>query len=163
MPRHPLDLSSGQKRCPRCEETKPLDAFFKSSGTKHGYSVYCRLCMVARHDKWRRQNLDKARVASKKWREENPRLSKDHKLRSTYGIPLGTYEQLLATQQGRCAICGTTDPGGRGDFHIDHCHETNTIRGLLCHGCNVGIGHLRHSIKLLKAAIHYLELLPKGS
>ena len=163
MPRRKLDLSSGQKRCPQCKETKPLAEFHPSNGTQHGYNVYCKPCCSARHDIWRRQNLPKMREASKKWREENPRLSKDHKLRSTYGIPLGTYERLLATQQGKCAICRTDKAGGAGDFHLDHCHDRRTIRGLLCHHCNVGLGHFQHRTDLLQAAITYLQLLSKST
>lgn len=156
MPMRALDLSSGFKRCPKCEAEKPLAEFYKSTKTRHGYSVYCKSCTARRHEKWRRKNLAKVAKASKKWRRENPRLSKDHVLRSTYGIPIGTYDRMLDAQQGKCAICGTTDAGGRGDFHIDHCHDTKRIRGLLCHGCNVGIGNLGHSVDRLSSAIRYL-------
>ena len=97
------------------------------------------------------------RAASKKWREENPRLAKDHKLKSTYGISLGAYKQLLDAQQGKCAICKSDKPGGKGDFHVDHCHETNRVRGLLCHGCNVGIGSLKHDPDIILAAAQYIS------
>ena len=96
------------------------------------------------------------REASRKWRKENPRAAKDHILRSHYGIPLGTYERLFTEQKGCCAICGTDKPNGRGDFHIDHCHETGNIRGLLCHCCNLGIGYLRHDLTIIHQAIDYL-------
>ena len=153
----PLDLSSGTKHCPRCKQTKPLGEFGQSKYTIAGYAVYCKPCMVARHDEWRRANLDYCRRASKKWRDTNPRLAKDHTLRSRYGVPLGTYEKLIVKQEGKCAICQTTNPGGKGDFHIDHCHNTSHIRGLLCHGCNVSIGHFQHDVSILKAAINYLS------
>ena len=40
---------------------------------------------------------------------------------------------------------------------IDHNHETNIVRGLLCHNCNVGLGHFKDSVGYLKEAINYLE------
>lgn len=67
------------------------------------------------------------------------------------------FAQLLAQQQGRCAICGTSEPGTTGVFAVDHDHNTGRIRGLLCRSCNVGIGNLRDEPELLRAALRYLE------
>ena len=157
MPRgQPLDLSTGTKHCPRCETVKPLSEFYKSKSTTHGYQVYCKTCCAVHHDGWRRKNLAKTREASRKWREENPDLAKDHKRKSVYGLSLGEYEALLHKQNGRCAICSSPTAGGRGGFHVDHCHNTKRIRGLLCHRCNLGIGQLNHDPSVLEAAIRYL-------
>jgi hypothetical protein len=65
---------------------------------------------------------------------------------------------MVAAQGNRCAVCRTDKPGGRGEtWHIDHCHETNVVRGLLCHHCNLGIGYLRDSPQIMRAAIKYVE------
>lgn len=76
-----------------------------------------------------------------------------------YGISEGEYRSLLAAQEGGCAICGARPAGKR--LHIDHCHTTGTVRGLLCSNCNLGIGNFRDSPGLLMAAIHYLAKLVK--
>lgn len=152
-----LDLSDGTKICPKCKTKKPVTEFHKSKSTVTGYQVYCKPCQYSRHDIWRRNNLPYTRAASGKFRKENPRLSKDHKLKSTYGVPLGWYEKTLAEQDGKCACCGTPDSGGKGDFHLDHCHDEGHVRGLLCHCCNLGIGYLKHSLPVLEAAIVYLN------
>jgi hypothetical protein len=54
-------------------------------------------------------------------------------------------------QDGRCAICKE-----KTDLKLDHGHESRILRGLLCHGCNVGLGHFRDNPALLEAAIAYL-------
>lgn len=73
-----------------------------------------------------------------------------------YGMTPAGYDDLLCQQNGRCAICQTVDPKGKGRFHIDHCHETGKNRGLLCHSCNIGLGHFRDSPIFLHSAAQYL-------
>jgi len=63
---------------------------------------------------------------------------------------------VLAAQEGACAICKVTAPGGQGTFHVDHDHKTGAIRGLLCHHCNTALGKFKDSPILLETAIAYL-------
>ncbi len=76
-----------------------------------------------------------------------------------FGITVEDYERMLAAQAGRCAICNSTEPGGRGVFHVDHDHATGTVRGLLCTNCNAGLGQFKDDPALLRAAANYLEVL----
>jgi hypothetical protein len=82
---------------------------------------------------------------------------KSIELKTLYGITHQDYLDMLEAQNGRCKICGTDTPGGKGTFHVDHCHNSNKVRGLLCHKCNVGLGHFNDNISLLSAAILYLN------
>lgn len=66
------------------------------------------------------------------------------------------YDDILANQGYRCALCESDFPGGRGRFVVDHCHKSGLVRGLLCNLCNVGLGALRDSPKLMAKAIKYL-------
>ena len=50
-----------------------------------------------------------------------------------------------------CVICGSEE-----DLVVDHCHKTNTIRGMLCNHCNRGLGHFRDDPELLEFARIYL-------
>lgn len=154
----PRPDTSVVKRCSTCKETKPREEFYRQTGTFDSLQTKCKTCSLRQQDEWRRRNLKKESERQKKFRKENPRRFKDYKLKQAYKVPYGTYEILLKAQGGKCAICGTTNPGGRGDFHVDHCHDTNAIRGLLCHGCNVGIGSLQHDPKVILAAAEYLRL-----
>lgn len=83
-------------------------------------------------------------------------------LRRNYGLTIEVVEAMIASQSGRCGICHQpfTDQGARDKTkrpHIDHCHSTGVVRGILCHHCNVLLGHAQDSPPLLKAAIQYLE------
>lgn len=80
-----------------------------------------------------------------------------------YGLTVDEIAEKLAAQDGRCAICGTTEAGGRHNvFAVDHDHGTGAVRGMLCNNCNIGIGYLGDSPETLDAAAAYLRryLLP---
>ena len=88
---------------------------------------------------------------------ERNRVKERRRTLRRYGLTQLDWDALVATQAGRCAICRTDTPGGRGElWHIDHCHDTGRVRGLLCHNCNVGIGNFRDDPTLLARAIEYL-------
>lgn len=152
-----LDLSSGLKTCARCQTEKPLAEFGKSSRTKLGVAVYCKRCMSERHDKWRRANLKKAAEDQKRRRHADPERFREYERKAAYGLQPGEYARILAEQDGKCAICRRASNNGRGHFHVDHCHDGGQVRGLLCHGCNVSLGHFQHNTAVLEAAISYLN------
>lgn len=55
-------------------------------------------------------------------------------MKGNTGLTLAQYNELLAAQNGGCAMCGK--PPVRIRLSVDHDHVTCVIRGLLCHGCN---------------------------
>jgi Recombination endonuclease VII len=59
---------------------------------------------------------------------------------ATYGIKRETYLEMLERQKGQCLICKSPKPRGPKSWHVDHCHETGRIRGLLCNYCNPRLG-----------------------
>lgn len=102
-----------------------------------------------------RPRCDACRVAGK------VRTQRSADLKRMYGMTMTSYYDLLASQGGGCAICGVTDPGRRHvSFSVDHSHEDSRVRGLLCHSCNVGIGHLGDDPARLRVAALYLEARP---
>lgn len=72
-----------------------------------------------------------------------------------YGITMADYDRMLSSQNFSCAICGLV--AQERELHIDHCHDTGIIRGLLCDQCNTGIGKLRHSPENFLRAARYLR------
>ena len=81
--------------------------------------------------------------------------TKQGHMRRLYGLTRAELAVLVLESEGLCKICGEPMSGNR-NCHIDHCHTTGNIRGLLCGNCNVGIGHFKENIELLTAAIKYL-------
>lgn len=94
-------------------------------------------------------------------KQQNDRIafvgSTDQKIVSRlfkYRLTLAEFEAMVKDQNDACAIC--TEPLG-DSFCIDHCHDTGAVRGLLCGGCNKGLGHFRDNTDSLQRAIQYLE------
>ena len=78
-----------------------------------------------------------------------------------------TVEELLLfmdIHNHQCGICGISEKEARTlnnktthyGLYIDHCHNTNNLRGLLCHNCNLIIGHAKDDTSILNNAIKYL-------
>lgn len=109
-------------------------------------------------------NPEKFRKAKRLARAADPHRYRSNKLRSTYGLSLEKYEALLASQDGKCAICRENPRKGRGNgLYVDHDHSTGRVRGILCHDCNLALGALRDRIDLFEAAVAYLRLGHVGS
>lgn len=82
---------------------------------------------------------------------------KDLRLQRKYGITLEDYFEIIDRQDGQCAICSTDISELDHTAHLDHCHETGRVRGVLCRRCNTGIGMLDDSADLLIKAAEYLN------
>jgi hypothetical protein len=109
---------------------------------------------------WATANPEKVRASRRKWEANNPDRHKrwpecwHRHIKNRYGITETDFNAMLVRQHGGCAICN--DGPGKRKFHVDHCHSTGKIRGLLCHRCNVGIGMFRENPQLFIEAITYM-------
>jgi hypothetical protein len=56
-------------------------------------------------------------------------------------------------REGKCFICNENKPR----MAVDHCHVTQTKRGVLCPSCNTGLGHFQDRPELLEKAAAYLR------
>jgi hypothetical protein len=122
---------------------------------------------------WRKANPDKVRAKSLRHRLAHPdadrnrkrdpkrlleyRLAYRERQRSrSHGLTRAEMAQVLAQQNGCCAICASTSPKGK-HWHGDHDHATNKFRGVLCHKCNVGLGMFEDVAARLRAAADYID------
>jgi hypothetical protein len=118
--------------CVGCQAHLPKTSFRKHWAAKNGLSTWCKICSKER---------------SEKYREGRTRA----KLRK-YGLTPEDYQDLVKQQENCCAICRTNNY----PLVIDHNHETNQVRGLLCSYCNTGLGFFRDRPELLNLASNYL-------
>lgn len=73
----------------------------------------------------------------------------------TYGIDTTQYGEMYLQQRGKCAICQRR-PKGQDPLAVDHDHATGKVRGLLCRGCNTGLGCFEDDMASLGRAVAYL-------
>ena len=74
-----------------------------------------------------------------------------------YGLTIEEADTMFLKQDRCCAICKSPTNVNFRDWSTDHDHRTGKVRGILCHGCNTGLGGFRDSIECLRAAIAYLS------
>lgn len=132
--RQQMRNAAGDKECFVCREWLPVNQFSAFRYAADELQIKCKEC------------------------------ARKTQIRTKYGLTQDAYDALLAEQHGVCAIC--LDPPSEGDYlHVDHDHAccpgksscSKCIRGLLCRGCNTGLGHLRDNVDNMRRAIRYLE------
>ena len=169
MPRPRPIYPEGMKKCACCKELKLTTEFSSAASTWDKLNSACKACALASTRRWLEKKKAagdyeevkrKRREGMKKWRDANTDEAKERHMKSSYGISWKEYAEMLTAQEGKCAICGTTKPGGVGRFHIDHCHNSKDVRGLLCGNCNTGLGKFKHLPHNLESAIRYLLASP---
>ena len=78
-----------------------------------------------------------------------------------YGIDLAKYQEMLLAQNGVCSICFKPETsvvnGKIKPLAVDHCHDSEKIRGLLCARCNQAVGLFGEDVNVLSNAIDYLR------
>lgn len=112
-------------RCNKCGRVLSSEMFIKNKRNSSGRDPTCKEC-------------------------HNAKLVNKKKYLRKYRMSIKDYNRLLAKQGGRCAICGVMVAD---TLHVDHCHETGRVRGLLCRNCNFGLGMFEDQYdRLIKAA-----------
>ena len=137
----PLVADDKMYSCSRCKEVKERSAFYtRRHRGEDKPQGYCKPCMKAYTH------------ANKAW---DTHCRRDRYYLKKYGLTLKQYESVLADQGGVCAVCKKRK--GKYRLHVDHCHTTGKIRGILCSWCNAGMGQFQDDPELLMKAIAYLQ------
>lgn len=152
------------RECEKCHLSKRKDDFSLNRRNVDGINKWCVDCSTANAARKRdhyKVNPESGRGAAIRWRLKNLDRVTSSNLTRHYGIGIAEYDRLFEKQSGQCAICKTDKPysGGErgGRLHVDHCHSTGKVRGLLCSSCNVGLGRFKDSAVLIRTAADYLE------
>ena len=126
--------------CTTCGEEKPKGEFSFKNKDRGLLQSKCKVC----HNKYLRDNYD-------------PNKKRKVDLKTKYNLTEKSWGDLYLKQSGKCAICSKETT----KLHVDHCHKTGVVRGLLCNGCNLGIGQFNDNIDALRSAAKYLETFVK--
>ena len=137
-----------KKRCGRCHEWLPCEAFEKAYDHKKtnrgGLSSYCRQCRSAYLKNWRETRTPEQK---ERWYQQQ----RTHRYKKEYGLS-GSDIWVLRQEFPCCAVCRSEE-----DLHVDHCHTTGRVRGILCARCNHALGHAADSPERLRLLASYLE------
>jgi hypothetical protein len=163
------------KICTRCQHSKAISEFNKSKSTKDGLQHKCRDCGRALCREWYAKNLESERERARnrsrvygpsdrernrQWAIANPEKARHNSrkklLGKKYSMTIEQHEALFASQGFACAACGSSAPNSKKGWSTDHCHTTGAVRGIVCHHCNIGIGHAKDSVETLQKWIAYL-------
>ncbi len=119
------------KKCTKCKEEKPATReYFYRHPRGDGLRTQCKSC--------------------------SNKVTFFCGIKRKYGITKEEYNNMLKEQNGKCVICGI-DFNNTYQIDIDHNHKTSKVRGLLCSGCNTGLGKFKENTFILIKAIKYLE------
>lgn len=123
-----------------------LELFELRTKSKFGRSNRCKECSNA-----------KSKVVRVNGKSKTKEQYRKADLKKSYGITLEEYDKMFQEQGFVCKICNRPKPEGAQNFHVDHCHTTGAIRGILCPSCNHLLGNARDNIEVLDNAIKYLK------
>jgi len=107
----------------------------------------------------RNENKDRYNELARERQKVNPMGRRISDWKRRYGLTFEQFEHMRITQDNRCKTCRTLFVKTP---HVDHCHKTGAVRGLLCGHCNRILGLINESTETLRNMIIYLET-PNGS
>jgi hypothetical protein len=108
---------------------------------------------LARARAYHHENREKLSEQKRRHRKENPELYRERLRQNKYGLSTKEFTAMVAAQGGRCAVCGDQRP-----LVIDHNHDTDEVRALLCSPCNTAIGLFKEDPRRMIAAMAYLSM-----
>ena len=147
-------LKQYKKYCPKCKKVKDLDEF-STMKKGSGIASHCKLCakeMLKTYYKGEKGN----KVKKQTYIRDKIKL-KNSKLIKKFGITLNEYNIMLNNQNNGCAICHRTEEENKKMLAVDHSHETNKNRALLCSSCNILIGFIEKNKLNIDDVKNYLN------
>lgn len=173
-----LVLDIKLKKCKTCNQLLPLTDYYKDPKSKDRLFYSCKKCYSIYRKNVRKNNprsedekkeynkknriyyennKEKKAVLAKRRRESDPISYRNRGYKYKYGISIIEYDKILESQNNACAICKTPQSDLNYSLAVDHCHDTNKVRGLLCRHCNLAIGYFKDNINVIQNSIYYLE------
>ena len=139
------------KTCTKCGFTGETRLFPLNSRKRGGRESMCKPCKHAAIKAWQEKNPEKVAEYSRKYSAGKAKQKRFIR----YGITERDFHLMLEKQDNCCAICCRREP--EVELVIDHDHETEVVRGILCLSCNTALGKFHDNKGTLFAAIMYLR------
>lgn len=143
------------KTCTKCGIEQSYSEFRRSDKYRDGRQNICRICTNKASAAWRKKNPDKVKKYKTNWDKKNSHRFRGYALKTNFNMTEEEYEAISKAQGDVCAICKQPETIKDRRLAVDHNHQNNQNRGLLCFNCNIGIGKLEHC---WDAAKEYMEL-----
>lgn len=144
-PCHPKRTMWAREMCKSC-----YDAWLKSVNPEYKEK------QRASNKAWIEKNKERAKASQKRWRAKQDPSYNRRKQLAKYNLSLDDYDELLAAQNGKCAIC-LKSPAENKNLNVDHCHTTGKVRGLLCFRCNFGLSYFAEDYENLTRAAEHVK------
>jgi hypothetical protein len=133
-----MSLATFRKKCSKCFLEKTGLDFHKDKRKK-------------KYPQLQAECIECSRIRNKR-RTRETMYNRQYHFKTRYNISLEDYENKKKAQQDCCEICKKKSD----KLFVDHDHDTNEIRDLLCNACNWGLGQFKDNPKYLLAAANYL-------
>lgn len=108
---------------------------------------------------WRSENAEKLREQAFNKYHDNNEAIRAKRFEAKYGITVEQRDAMYADQEGKCLVCEqhmTWDHRKGNTVHVDHCHTSGEVKGLLCSKCNTAAGLLGENPKIAASLVQYL-------
>ena len=144
-------------KCLLCDSYK---AKARRADPKKNYVINAQRKKLRNSDPEKTKNQNALRRRAYKADPELKDKIKFSQWKRRFGVDQDMYKKILKKQKYLCAICRKEESVERQgkliSLSIDHCHETGSIRGLLCRRCNVALGLAKDDFDILIKAAKYL-------
>lgn len=101
---------------------------------------------------------EKAKIRTRNWQRNNLDKVWGYGIKRDYKISVETYQAILDTQNGVCAICEKIEVHKKYKrLSVDHNHITGKVRGLLCSRCNLALGYLKEDTNIVNKLLDYIN------
>lgn len=155
--------------CKQCKQREYQQA--KRAGTfiyKHRYDKICSKCGVNKRHKTRSGNYAvyckscQFTYGNEKWHKRDKKEYNVIRRVNKHNISKEEFIRKFELQEGKCEICKrdivmTGKRHAKNLAHLDHNHKTQVMRGVLCRGCNIAIGHFEENEQSMINAALYIR------
>ena len=158
--KHCRSQEPAEKKCTGCNQLYLIEEFAFRTNGRGGFKrrSKCKECEKKEYSLYRLNNLEKCKERKRNYDQLHPEKVHEWSFKTRIrrmGLNPDEVIEYVNSHHGTCEICGAMPTLRK--LAVDHCHQTNVLRGLLCSNCNTGIGMFKDNPLLLNKAAVYLE------